>query len=178
MCKDCCAQRLKQVVIHISGVPSLPKMFAFMPQPSNLSLMQRCQLPYDYFLAVCSVLLAQKQCILKPCILHCVPKKWASKHFATAIANLHRFKWNFTHTRRHLFLSLTSNFIWIPYSVYEMFNFSNCCHKSQLPIQVTSCWRHLWWQVWRQCVLINKQYVIKRGSSFNKNAESWKRIRC
>ena len=44
------------------------------------------------------------------------------KHFATAAANLHRFKWNFTHTRRHLFLSLTSNFIRIPYSVYEMFN--------------------------------------------------------
>ena len=21
---------------------------------------------------------------------------------------------------------------------------SNCCHKSQLPIQLTSCWRHLW----------------------------------
>ena len=75
MCKDCCAQRLKQVVIHISGVPSLPKMFAFMPQPSNLSLMQRCQLPYDYFLAVCSVLLAQKQCILKPCILYNTNKK-------------------------------------------------------------------------------------------------------
>ena len=30
------------------------------------------------------------------------------KHFATATANLHRFKWNFTHTRRHLFLSSTS----------------------------------------------------------------------
>ena len=55
---------------------------------------------------------------------------------------------------------------------------SNCCHKSQLPIQLTSCWRHLWWQVWRQCVLINKQHVIKRGSSFNKNADSCKRIRC
>jgi len=51
-----------------------------------------------------------------------------------------------------------------------------CCHKSQLPIQLTSCWRHLWWQVWRQCLLINKQHVIKRGSSFNKNVESWKRI--
>jgi len=50
------------------------------------------------------------------------PKKWAPKHFATATANLHRFKWNFTHTRRHLFLSSTSNFIRIPYSVYEMFN--------------------------------------------------------
>ena len=44
------------------------------------------------------------------------------KHFATATANLHRFKWTFTHTRRHLFLSSTSNFIRIPYSVYEMFN--------------------------------------------------------
>ena len=54
--------------------------------------------------------------------LHCVPKKWAPKHFATATANLHRFKWNFTHTRRHLFLSSTSNFIRIPYSVYETFN--------------------------------------------------------
>ena len=43
------------------------------------------------------------------------------KHFATAAANLHRFKWNFTHTR-HLFLSSTSNFIRNPYSVYEMFN--------------------------------------------------------
>ena len=44
------------------------------------------------------------------------------KHFATTTANLHRFKWNFAHTRRHLFLSSTSNFIKIPYSVYEMFN--------------------------------------------------------
>ena len=44
------------------------------------------------------------------------------KHFATATANLHRFKWNFTHTRRHLFLSSTSNFLRISYSVYEMFN--------------------------------------------------------
>ena len=44
------------------------------------------------------------------------------KHFATATANLHRFKWNFTHTRRHLFLSSTSNFIRISYSVYRMFN--------------------------------------------------------
>ena len=52
---------------------------------------------------------------------------------------------------------------------------SNCCHKFQLLIQLTSCWRHLWWHVWRQCVLINKQHVIERGSSFNKNAESWKR---
>ena len=33
------------------------------------------------------------------------------KQFATATANLHRFKWNFTHTRRHLVLSSTSNFI-------------------------------------------------------------------
>ena len=45
------------------------------------------------------------------------------KHFATATANLHRFKWNFfAHTRGHLFLSSTSNFIRIPYSIYEMFN--------------------------------------------------------
>jgi len=44
------------------------------------------------------------------------------KQFATATANLHRFKWNFTHTRLHLVLSSTSNFIRIPYSVYEMFN--------------------------------------------------------
>ena len=54
--------------------------------------------------------------------LHCVPKKWAPKHLATATANLHQFKWNFTHTKRHLFLSSTSNFIRIPYSVYKMFN--------------------------------------------------------
>jgi len=44
------------------------------------------------------------------------------KHFASATANQHRFKWNFTHTRRHLSLSSTSNFIRIRYSVYEMFN--------------------------------------------------------
>ena len=41
------------------------------------------------------------------------------KHFATAAANLHRFKWNFIHTRRHLFLSSTSNFIRIPYSLFQ-----------------------------------------------------------
>ena len=52
--------------------------------------------------------------------IHCVPKSEPPKHFATATANLHW--WNFTHTRRHLFLSSTSNFIRIPYSVYEMFN--------------------------------------------------------
>ena len=45
------------------------------------------------------------------------------KHFATATANLHRFKWNFTHTRRRIFLSLTPNFIRIPHSVYRIFNF-------------------------------------------------------
>ena len=55
-------------------------------------------------------------------IIHCVPKSEPPKHYATAAANLHRFKWNFTHTRRHLFSSSTSNFIRIPYSVYEMFN--------------------------------------------------------
>jgi len=53
----------------------------------------------------------------------CPQKSEPPKHVATATANLHRFKWNFTHTRRHLFLSSTSNFIRIPYSVYEMFNF-------------------------------------------------------
>ena len=111
-------------------------------------------------------------------ILHCVPKSEPPKHFATATANLHRVKWNFTHTRRHLFSSSTSNFrrILIPFTRCSIL--SNCCHKSQLPIQLTSCWRHLWWQVWGQCVLINKQHVIKKRSSFNKNAESWKRIRC
>ena len=46
----------------------------------------------------------------------CPKKSEPPKHFATVTANLHRFKWNFTHTRRHLFLSSTSN------SVYEMFN--------------------------------------------------------
>ena len=52
----------------------------------------------------------------------CPPKKWAPKHFATATSNLHEFKWNFTHTRRHLFLSSKPNFIRIPYSIYEIFN--------------------------------------------------------
>ena len=52
----------------------------------------------------------------------CPKKVSPRKHFATATANLHRFKWNFTHTRRHLFLSSTSNFIRISYSVYETFN--------------------------------------------------------
>ena len=52
----------------------------------------------------------------------CPQKSEPPKHFATATANLHRFKWNFTHTRRHLFLASTSNFARIPYSVYEMFN--------------------------------------------------------
>jgi len=45
------------------------------------------------------------------------------KQLATATTNLHRFKWNFTYTTRHLFLSSTPNFIKIPYSVYEIFNF-------------------------------------------------------
>ena len=63
------------------------------------------------------------------------------KHFATAAANLHRFKWNFAHTRRHLFLSSTSNFIRIPYSVYEMFNyFKLLVLKSMARITETRCW--------------------------------------
>ena len=56
------------------------------------------------------------------CIHTLCPKKWPPKHFATAAANLHRFKWNFTHTTRRLFLSSLSNFIRIPYFVYEIFN--------------------------------------------------------
>jgi len=36
--------------------------------------------------------------------------------------NLHRFKWNFAYPRRHAFLLSTTNFIRIPYSVYEIFN--------------------------------------------------------
>ena len=63
------------------------------------------------------------------------------KHFATAAANLHRFKWNFIHTRRHLFLSSTSNFIRIPCSVYEMFNyFKLLVLKSMARITETRCW--------------------------------------
>ena len=63
------------------------------------------------------------------------------KHSATAAANLHRFKWNITHTRRHLFLSSTSNFIRIPYSVYEMFNsFKLLVLKSMARITETRCW--------------------------------------
>ena len=63
------------------------------------------------------------------------------KHFASAAANLHRFKWNFTHTRRHLFLSSTSNFIRIPYSVYEMFNYFKLpVLKSMARITETRCW--------------------------------------
>jgi len=57
-----------------------------------------------------------------PSIYTVSQKSERPKHSATAAANLHRFKWNFTHKRRHLFLSSTSNFIRIPYSVYEMFN--------------------------------------------------------
>jgi len=59
---------------------------------------------------------------LHPNVLHRVPKSEPPKHFATATANLHRLKWNFTYTRRHLFLSSTTNFIRILYSVYEIFN--------------------------------------------------------
>ena len=62
------------------------------------------------------------------------------KHFATAAANLHRFKLNFTHRRRHLYLSSTSNFIRIPYSVYEMFNsFKLLVLKSMARITETRC---------------------------------------
>ena len=55
-------------------------------------------------------------------VVHCPQKSEPPKHFATATTNLHRFGCNFTHTRRHLFLSSTPSFIRIPYSVYEIFN--------------------------------------------------------
>ena len=42
--------------------------------------------------------------------LHCVSKSEPPKHFATATANLHQFKWNFTYTRWPIFLSSTPNF--------------------------------------------------------------------
>ena len=45
----------------------------------------------------------------------CPQKSEPPKHFATATTNLHRFKWNFTHIRQHLFLSPTSNLIRIPF---------------------------------------------------------------
>ena len=50
-------------------------------------------------------------------------KSEPTKHFATATTNLHRFKRNFTQIRQHQFLSSTPNFIRIPYSVYEIFNY-------------------------------------------------------
>ena len=78
-------------------------------------------------------------------LTQCVPKSEPPKHFATATPNLHRFKWNFTHTIRHLFLSLLANFIRIPYSVYEILNSFNCCHKSQLPKNTASHSFSFWW---------------------------------
>ena len=51
-----------------------------------------------------------KTVCLNQCTL-CPQKSEPPKHFETAAANLHRFKLNFTHTRRHLFLSSTSNFL-------------------------------------------------------------------
>jgi len=66
--------------------------------------------------------------------------------FTPATANLYRFKWNFAHTSRHLFLSSTPSFIRIPYSVYEIFNFfcqtavTNLSYRCDL----LPCWCHLW----------------------------------
>jgi len=58
------------------------------------------------------------------------PKKWAPLTFC-----------NSRRTRRHLFLSSTSNFIRIPYSVYEMFNsFKLLVLKSMAHITGTCCW--------------------------------------
>ena len=67
---------------------------------------------------------AADECVVSRCqhMYTVSQKSEPPKYFATAIANLHRFKWNFTHTRRRLFLSLTSNFIRIRYPVYEIFN--------------------------------------------------------
>ena len=100
------------------------------------------------------------------------------KHFATATANLHQFKWNFTHTRRHLFLSSTSNFIRISYPIYEMFN----SFKLLSQISVTNTTYFLLTSsvvTGVTSVRVDKQTTCyQRGSSFNKNAESWKRIRC
>jgi len=77
-------------------------------------------------------------------VVHCPQKSEPPKHFATATTNLHRFGCNFTHTRRHLFLSSTPSFIRIPYSVYEIFN----SFKLLSQISVTNTASHsfsLWW---------------------------------
>jgi len=52
----------------------------------------------------------------------CPKKSEPPNHFATVTANLQRFRWNFAHTRWHLFLSSTPSFIRIPCSVHEIFN--------------------------------------------------------
>ena len=77
---------------------------------------------FDYITTVLCVLFVSQSLVYLCASTLCPKKSEPQKHFATATANLHRFKWNFTHTRRHLFLSSTSNFIRISYSVYEMFN--------------------------------------------------------
>jgi len=74
--------------------------------------------------------------------LHCVPKKWAPKHFATATANLLRFKWNFTYTR-HLFLSSTPSFTRIPYSVWDFQFFQTAVPNLSYRYDFLPCWRHL-----------------------------------
>jgi len=77
-------------------------------------------LPCPHYCAWYSVLLDHITALAMHTL--CPKKSEPPKHFATATANLQRFKWNFTHTRRHLFLSSTSYFIRNPYSVSLMFN--------------------------------------------------------
>ena len=69
------------------------------------------------------------------------PKKWAPLNILQQPPQTCTDLNEILHTRRHLFLSSTSNFIRIPYCVYEMFNsFKLLVLKSMARITETRCW--------------------------------------
>ena len=79
------------------------------------------------------------------CIHTLCPKKWPPKHFATAAANLHRFKWKFTHTTRHLFLPSTPNFIKKSLVLFTRFSiFQTAVTNLSYRYDLLPCCRHQW----------------------------------
>ena len=85
------------------------------------------------------------------------------KQFATATANLHRFKWNFTHTRLHLVLSSTSNFIRIPYSVYEMFNSFKLLSHIHISVKSRRIYMKLCSNVCNRCHFVCVKFYLNRS---------------
>ena len=156
---DCCT----------AGGPAVSSSRGAAAWDGRMRAVTRCQLTYEAEHRRIMLIKMSYECAIYINIYTVSQKSEPPKHFATAIANLHRFKW-FTHTRRHLFLSSTSNFIRIPYSVYEMFN----SFKLLLQISVTDTTYFL---LTSSVVTGVTSVRVDKQTTCYKNAESWRRIR-